>query len=243
GAHLEPELGVEVGERLVHQHKRRLDNDRPRDRHALLLPARELPRKLLGVRLQLHEIERGVDLEADLVPRRATHGEAKADILPHAHVREERVVLEHHTEAALLRPEHVDALVVEPDTAARERQQPGNAVERGRLAAPRRAEQRDELAAPDREVETVEGDCGAKAPRHPIEAKLAKACRHYFFTFAPPISWSHFLKAATWPLASSGVSSGAPAISCSYSGRPNSLIASWLSFGAIESGTSFTAGP
>ena len=29
----------------------------------------------------------------------------------------------------------------------------------------------------------------------------------------------------------------------SYSGRPNSLIASWLSFGAIDSGTSFTAGP
>ena len=82
----------------------------------------------------------------------------------HAHVREERVVLEHHAEAALLRPEHVDALVVEPDRAAGERQQPGDAVERGRLAAARRAEQRDELAAADREVETVEGDRGAEAP-------------------------------------------------------------------------------
>ena len=33
------------------------------------------------------------------------------------------------------------------------------------------------------------------------------------------------------------------AISLSYSGRPNSLIASWLSSGAMSSVTSFTAGP
>src|SRR4029077_1266763 len=99
-----------------------------------------------------------------------------------------------------------------------------NAVERGRLATPRRAEQRDELAAADRKVETVEGDRGAEAPRNPVEAELAKPFRHYFFTFAPPTSWSHFLKAATWPLASSGVSSGAPAIICSYSGPPYSSI-------------------
>src|SRR5204863_2265849 len=127
--------------------------------------------------------------------------------------------------------------------AARERQQPGNAVERGRLATPRRAEQRDELAAADRKVETVEGDRGTEMPGNSAEPELAKAFRHYFFTFAPPTSWSHLLKAATWPLASSGVSSAARAIICSYSGRPNCLIASWLSFGAIDSGTSLTAGP
>src|SRR5438105_5376766 len=94
-----------------------------------------------------------------------------------------------------------------------------------------------------RTVPAVGFDGGAEAPRNPAEAELAKAFRHYFFTFAPPTSWSHFLKAATWPLASSGVSSGARAIICSYSGRPNCLIASWLSFGAIDSGTSLTAGP
>ncbi len=54
GTHLEPELGVEVGQRFVHQHERRFDDDRARDGHALLLPARELSRKLLGVRSQLH---------------------------------------------------------------------------------------------------------------------------------------------------------------------------------------------
>src|SRR5439155_21801524 len=50
-------------------------------------------------------------------------------------------------------------------------------TKRGRLATPRRAEQRDELAAADRKVETVEGDSGAQAPRNPAEAELAKAFR------------------------------------------------------------------
>ena len=85
-----------------------------RDGHALLLPARELSRKLLGVRSQLHEVKRGVDLAPDFFLRHAPHRQAEADILPNAHVREEGIVLEHHAEAALLRPERVDALVVEP---------------------------------------------------------------------------------------------------------------------------------
>ena len=47
GAHLEPQLGVEVGERLVHQHQRRLDDDRARDGDALLLAAGELAGQLV----------------------------------------------------------------------------------------------------------------------------------------------------------------------------------------------------
>ena len=46
--------------------------------------------------------------------------EAEADVLAHAHVREQRVVLEHHAEAALLRARSVSMrVVVEPDAAAR----------------------------------------------------------------------------------------------------------------------------
>lgn len=40
GAHLDPQFGVEVRQRLIHQHQRRLDDDGARDRHALLLSAR-----------------------------------------------------------------------------------------------------------------------------------------------------------------------------------------------------------
>ena len=47
-AHLEPQLGVEVGERLVHQDERRLDDDGARDGDALLLAAGQLPRQLVA---------------------------------------------------------------------------------------------------------------------------------------------------------------------------------------------------
>ena len=49
GAHLEAQLGVQVGERLVHQHQRRLDHDGARDRHALLLSAGKLAGQLVGL--------------------------------------------------------------------------------------------------------------------------------------------------------------------------------------------------
>ena len=49
--------------------------------------------------------------------------------------------------------------------------------------------------------------------------------------------------ASTCAFASSDWVCGNSASHLSYSGRPNSLIASWLSFGAIDSDTFFTAGP
>ena len=62
------------------------------------------------------------------------------------HMREQRIVLEHHAEAAVFGLQLIDALVVEPDAAAGQVEQAGDAVERRRLAATRRPEQRDEFA-------------------------------------------------------------------------------------------------
>jgi hypothetical protein len=43
--------------RLVHQHERRLDHDRSRNRHALLLATRQLTRQLAFMADQLHELQ------------------------------------------------------------------------------------------------------------------------------------------------------------------------------------------
>ena len=109
GAHLEAQPRVEVGERLVHQHERRLDDDGARDRHALLLPAGELPGQLLLMAAELHHVQCLRHAPLDFRGRHAAHAQAEADVPPHAHVREEGVVLEHHAEAALLRRQRVDA--------------------------------------------------------------------------------------------------------------------------------------
>ena len=42
GSHFETQLGVEVRQRLIHQHQRRFDDDGARDGDALLLAAGEL---------------------------------------------------------------------------------------------------------------------------------------------------------------------------------------------------------
>ena len=215
------------------------------------------------------------------------------------HVREQRVVLEHHAEAALFRRQRIDAHLVEPDAAARELHEPGDAVERGRLAAAGRPEQADEFAALDRQrklVERVErlAARAGEAARHAVELEFAEivfheSCRsscipsfprkresifcschsdldprfrgmtHPFpiaprpargalgrmrhLVFCAPTSLSQRRYASTTAFASSVGTCGYCASHVSYSGRPNSLIASWLSFGAIDSGTFLTDGP
>ena len=59
--HLEPQLRVEVGERLVHQHQRRLDDDGAGDGDALLLPARKLAGQLVLLTLQTDQRDGLVD--------------------------------------------------------------------------------------------------------------------------------------------------------------------------------------
>src|SRR5450759_548363 len=123
-----------VRERLVHQYEGRLVDDRARDRHALLLPAGELRGELLGVLFEPDELHHVVHTTADLRAGDLPHAEAEGDVVPDGHVREQRVVLEYHPEPALLRRHVVHPPPVEPDAAARERQQPGDAVERRGLA-------------------------------------------------------------------------------------------------------------
>ena len=40
-AHVDAQLGVEIGQRLIEHQQRRLDHQGPRQRHALLLPTRQ----------------------------------------------------------------------------------------------------------------------------------------------------------------------------------------------------------
>jgi hypothetical protein len=65
-------------------------------------------------------------------------------------MREQRVILENHSEAPLLGPELIDALVIEPNAPFGHLQKSRDAVERRRLPTSRRAQKGDELAFPDR---------------------------------------------------------------------------------------------
>ena len=79
----------------------------------------------------------------------APHTQAISDIVRDAHVREQRIVLEHHPDLALVGRDFVDALAVDLDLAVVDHKKSGDQIEQCGLAAPRRSEQGHELAAAD----------------------------------------------------------------------------------------------
>jgi hypothetical protein len=101
-------------------------------------------------------------------------GQAEGDVPSHRHVREQRIVLEHHAEAAILGTDVIEAAFVEPDGAAAHLQQSGDAVQRGGLAAARGADQGDELAPADCQGHVTQGVQVAEDTTDSLEPKLAE---------------------------------------------------------------------
>ena len=171
--HLLAQLGVEVGQRLVEQQNVRPRDDRPGERDALLLPAGELPGTARFEAAQAHHLQRFLDARRLLGRRQVAHLEAEGDVLRDAHVREQRVGLEHHRGVALVRRHVGHAPVVEPDLAAVGRDEARHHAQGGGLAAARWAEQRDELAVADLEVDVIDRGEGAVFPRESLELEPA----------------------------------------------------------------------
>ena len=156
GAHLHPQLGVQVGQRLVHQERLGAAHDRPPHGHPLALPAGEVGRlavQVLGQVEDLGGLRRPCASIVGLVhlgqPQREAH------VLPHRHVRVERVGLEHHRDVAVLGRLLVDPLAADAQLAGGDVLQPGDHVQRGGLPAAGRPDQDHELAVGDLEVDLV----------------------------------------------------------------------------------------
>src|SRR5207244_12950071 len=90
------ELPVERRERLIEQQELRPLDQRPRERHALTLPARELVRLAGAEASHLHDVENVANLTADLGALAALLLEPEGAVPLDTHVREQCVTLEHH---------------------------------------------------------------------------------------------------------------------------------------------------
>ena len=132
-------MRVERGQRLVEEQDGGVAGERPRERHPLALAAGELVRPRLP---QVGDAE---------PPEQVVHAGAAAvrDVLLHGHVREERVLLEHEPDGALLGREVDLPFGVEPhrpperDAAPFRVCKPGDAAQHGRLACTRGPDERD----------------------------------------------------------------------------------------------------
>ncbi len=171
GPGVDPQAGIEVGERLVHQQHGRVADHGAADRDPLALATGQIGRAALQERPQPQHVGGRLDLALDHLGREPLLAQAEADIVAHAHMRVERVVLEHHGDVALMGLELGHVPGIEPDRAAARLLQPGDAGERGALAAAGRPQERQELAIGDRDVEP--GHCP-----HLAEALLQSLQRH-----------------------------------------------------------------
>jgi hypothetical protein len=90
-AQLEAEAGIERRQGLVEQQAARLEDQGPRQRHALLLPARERRRRELGPVAHADPLERTKRLLSSLLAADAAYLQRISDVLPRQHVREQRV--------------------------------------------------------------------------------------------------------------------------------------------------------
>ena len=129
--------------------------------------------KLGGVALfKLLDLEQGEQLvhalaDARLIP--LEHLQTEGDVFIHRHVRPERVVLEQKADVALVRRQ-VDALfgienrhAVDQNPAAGRRFKPGDHAQGGRFAAAGGAEQGDEAAILNLQIQILHGDEFVKA--------------------------------------------------------------------------------
>ena len=99
------------------------------------------------------------DLPLD--PSGIGHLQAEADILPHRHVRKNRIVLEYHRQPALAWRQPGNVAAADRYAAGGLRLQPGDDPQQSGLAAARRTEQGQKLSVRNLEVDTLQRD---KAP-------------------------------------------------------------------------------
>src|SRR5215207_10103065 len=156
--HLHPELGVEVGEGLVHKERLRLTDYGPTQGHPLPLAT--------GERLRL-PVEETLDGEypgclvhpaRDLRLVHLAEFEGEAHVLAHVHVRVEGVVLEDHGYVALARRKVVDDLIPYKDFAVSYVLEAGDHTQGRGLPATGGSDEDYELPVRDIQIHLVDGD-------------------------------------------------------------------------------------
>ncbi len=155
-AQIGPHLGIERRERLVQEQHLRLDRQRPRQRHPLLLSAGQLMRIAAALLAEMDQRQVPIGGLQPLRCRMAAQAQPEGDVLPRGHMREQAVGLEHHAHVAPVRRQIGDVAIIQQDPAGIQALQPGQGAQRRGLAAARRAQHRHQLARRQLEGQPIE---------------------------------------------------------------------------------------
>ena len=173
-----PQLGVEVGERLVEQQDRRGVDQRPGQGHPLLLAAGQFVGIASRIAGHLDEFEGLRDPAAQRILPHPPDLERERDVAEDRQVGPDRVGLEDHPEVPVLRlKEDLAAEVEEGPVPAGDRArvgplEAGDGHQRGGLAAPAGPEEGQELLVPHREGDLVQRACAAECLAQALNGDL-----------------------------------------------------------------------
>ncbi|MGX1121574.1 hypothetical protein RKD37_006937 [Streptomyces ambofaciens] len=148
GAQVVAELGVEVGQRLVHQEGGGVAGDGPAHRHPLAFTAGELGGEAVEEVLDAQHAGGGVHAGAG-VGLRVLDAQRETDVPAGGHVGVQGEVLEDHRHAPFGGEQVVGVRAVQHQLALGDLLQSGDHAQHGRLAAAGGAEQDEELARRD----------------------------------------------------------------------------------------------
>ncbi|KAG0935976.1 hypothetical protein G6F31_015829 [Rhizopus arrhizus] len=155
--HFLAQLGIQIGQRFVQQQHAGPDDQRARQRHALLLPTGHARRMAVRQMRQAHQLQRVSHARLAFIFLHPLHLQADRHGLGGGHEREQRVVLEHQAQAALVRRHAADVAAIQHDAAAGGFDKTRDHLQGGRLAAARRPQQGNELAPVHRQAQRFDG--------------------------------------------------------------------------------------
>ncbi len=160
---LGPQLAVERRQWLVEQQQFGHFCQRPRQCDALALTTGQFVRAAPLVASHLHQCQHLLDPGGNLPAFQPLLTQSECDIARDIHMREQRIGLEHHIHRPLIRRQPGDIDPVNDDAAAVGYLETGNHAQQGRLAAPRRPEQRVKGAPLDAQRYIIDC-CGRTEP-------------------------------------------------------------------------------
>ena len=153
--HLLAQLEIERRQRLVEQQHLRPRRQSPRQRHSLLLAARDLAGAPVLELAHLDELKHALDSLVDLGPGPAEHLEPEGDVAGDREMREQRVVLEHRVDRPAVGRQRRDVSPLEQDSPSARVLEAGNQPEQSGFAAAGGTEQGEEFVFPDRNADLV----------------------------------------------------------------------------------------
>ncbi len=180
-ASLHTQLRIEIRQRLVHEEDLRGPDDGSTHRHTLPLPTGQSFRLAVEVRLQVEQSGGLLDALIAFLLRHSCDLQGESHVLAHAHMRVERIVLEHHRNIAFPGGEVRDIVLADADVPGIDGFESGEHAQGRRLPAARRADKDEEFPVGDIEADLVDG--GRQRFRILTQCFVEGDCGHEFSTF------------------------------------------------------------